>query len=290
MQLLQEYQNVINKELGRIFNSLNKQVKSEQVPKVLYNAMRYSVFNGGKRIRPILCLAAYDTIKSASRVGSSRRMVDSTGGQTYKEILPYACGIELIHTFSLIQDDLPSMDNDDYRRGKLSLHRKFNEATALLAADALFAWAFELFAKAPVKDKRKITAILELSKICGANGLVSGQILDIMNKSQRSKVKSQKQIDEKKTASLIAGSMKIGAIVAGVPKNTIKKAEKAGTYLGLLFQTTDDIIDKYKISNVKNQMSKANSYARQANAAFRLLGKKFDWFITFTEYILERKQ
>jgi geranylgeranyl diphosphate synthase type II len=291
MELLKEYQNLINKELRHIFNSLNKQVKSGQIPKVLYNAMTYSIFNGGKRIRPILCLATYDTIKSASRIGSSRRMVDSTGEQTYNEILPFACGIELIHTFSLIQDDLPSMDNDDFRRGKPSLHRSFDEGIAILSADALFAMAFELFAEAPVNDKKKIAAITELAKICGIDGLVSGQVLDIADKSQirirRTNIKSQKYIDAKKTAALIAGSMKIGAIIAGAKNKAIKKIEKAGTYLGLLFQTTDDILDKPALGG---QISKAKLYAKQSKANFQDLGKEYNWFVNFTDYTLERKQ
>ena len=276
MKSFQNYKKLVDKELKHIFNSLALEVKSGQIPKELYNAISYSVFNGGKRIRPVLCLASYSAC------------CRKTNNQQLRTILPFACGLEFIHTFSLIQDDLPCMDNDDYRRGKLSLHRKFNEAMALLAADALFAWAFELFAKAPVGDRRKITAILELLKICGANGLVSGQVLDIIEKKQETRSKKLELKNELKTAALIAGSVKIGAIVAGAPKNTIKKVEKAGTYLGLLFQTTDDMLDTLGLDiKLKEQ---AQKYSAAAKKIFHNLGKNFDWFITFTEYILERKQ
>jgi geranylgeranyl diphosphate synthase type II len=274
---IENYKTLVEQELKSIFVSLKIETRNGNLPGVLYQAMHYSVFNGGKRIRPVLCLASY----SACHL--------KTNNQQLKTILPFACGIEFIHTFSLIQDDLPSMDNDDFRRGKPSLHRTFDESIALLTADGLFALAFELFAKARIDEKRKNRAIIELSRICGPIGLVAGQVLDIAKKSQKLKYKSQKLIDEKKTAELIAGAMKVGAIVAGAKERVINNIEKAGTYLGLLFQTTDDIIDKNQKSNIKYQISKAKGYAGQAKAIFTSLGKRFDWFNTFTDYLLKRE-
>ncbi len=278
---LENYRNIVERELKNIFVSMKKEVRKGNIPDILYKAMHYSIFNGGKRIRPILCLAAYNAMQKNSKF--------EIRNSKLKKVLPFACGIELIHTFSLIQDDLPSMDNDDFRRGMPSLHRKFKEGIALLAADALFALAFELFAKAQVNEKIKNQAIIELARICGPTGLIAGQVLDIIDISQKSKAKSQKFIDQKKTAELISGAMKIGAIVAGVKEKTVKQIEKVGIYLGLLFQTTDDIIDKYQISNIKYQKIHAEKYAKQAKYIFKSLGNNFDWFINFTDYILERR-
>lgn len=281
--IFNNYKGFIENGLKNIFLSLKKETRNGNLPKILYQAMHYSVFNGGKRIRPILCLASYNACCL------------NTNSQQLTTILPFACGIEFIHTFSLIQDDLPSMDNDDLRRGKLSLHRAFNEGIALLSADALFALAFELFAEAQIDDTKKNRAIAELAKICGPTGLVAGQVLDIMKQKQEIISKGtpvsgkQELINKLKTAELIAGSMKIGAIVAGAKENSVCKLEKAGTYLGLLFQTTDDIIDKNQKPKVKNQKFQGEKYAEQAKKIFSSLGAKFDWFILFTDYLQKRK-
>jgi len=303
---LENYKNIVDRELGKIFVSLKKEIRKGNLPDILYQAMHYSVFNGGKRIRPILCLASYNACCL------------NTNNQQPRTILPFACGIEFIHTFSLIQDDLPSMDNDDLRRGKLSLHRAFDlprpflykriglgsrpglsseyksakgrgEAIALLSADALFALAFELFTEAQIDDTKKNRAIAELARICGPTGLVAGQVLDIMKQKQEIRSKKQELINKLKTAELIAGSMKIGAIVAGTKENIVCKLEKAGTYLGLLFQTTDDIIDKNQKPKAKNQKFQGEKYAEQAKKIFSTLGVKFDWFILFTDYLQKRK-
>lgn len=269
-----DYKKIIDNELKKIF-TVNKK---SQTPKILYDAMKYSLFNGGKRIRPILCLMAYDAIQSHKSKGKS---------QNYKEIIPFACGLELIHTFSLIQDDLPSMDNDDYRRCKPSLHKVYGEAAALLAADALFAMAFELFCKAKVNDSKKISAIRCLAQICGIRGLAGGQMMDILNQSQKLKVKSQKALDEQKTAKLIAGSMKIGAIVASASEKTIRNIENTGMYLGLLFQKTDDMLDQKQAVST-SQISGARKYAQKAIANLRALPGDFSNIIIMTDKILTR--
>jgi geranylgeranyl diphosphate synthase type II len=270
-----DYRKLINHELKRIFI----QFKNITTPKILYRAMRYSVFNGGKRIRPVLCLMTYQAIKShKSKVKNIN----------YKEILPFACGIELIHTFSLIQDDLPSMDNDDLRRGKPSLHKQYNEAVALLTADAFFAKAFDLFAQAPVSDRIKVRTIAELADVCGVNGLAAGQMMDILYQHKKLTTKNQKLIDLKKTAKLIAGSMKIGAIVAGADQKTVRDIEKAGLNLGLLFQITDDILDKTQDIKVKSQKFMLKKYARNTVSNFKKIGEKFSDFIILTNAILNR--
>lgn len=272
-----DYKNIVDDELVKIF----KRIKLSGIPKILYQAMHYSIFNGGKRVRPILCLAVYDTIKTQN----AQRKV-----QKIREILPYACGLELIHTFSLIQDDLPSMDNDDFRRGKPSLHKVFDEGIALLAADALFAMAYELFAKTQIKDNIKINTIIELADICGYNGLASGQMMDLLQSRSKKRVARQDLIDEKKTAKLIAGSMKIGALVAGASEQVVKQIGKAGKYLGLLFQVTDDIIDKSQESKVKRQKLMAIKYSNCAKKIFLALGSQFGHFIELTDNMLKRKK
>jgi geranylgeranyl diphosphate synthase, type II len=277
--MMNEYQDIINKELEHIFGVLKTQVKNRNMPNILYKAMHYAVFNGGKRIRPILCIASY---KACHPKINNRHL---------SAILPFACGIELIHTFSLVQDDLPCMDDDDFRRGKPSLHRVFGEDIALLAADGLFAQAFGLFTEAPVDQKRKIQAIAELSRICGPVGLVAGQVLDVSNKNQKTIGKIKNQIDEKKTAELIAGSLKIGAIVAGTRESVRDKLYKAGIYLGLLFQTTDDILDEKKniLDTQRKLFNQAAKYSNRAKTIFNMLGTRFDMFNKFTDYILTRK-
>ncbi len=276
---MNEYQDVVNKELEHIFGSLKAQVKNSNMPNILYKAMHYAVFNGGKRIRPVLCIASYNACHP------------KIYNRHLSAILPFACGIELIHSFSLVQDDLPCMDDDDFRRGKPSLHRVFGEDIALLAADGLFAQAFGLFTKAQVDQKRKIQAITELSRICGPVGLVAGQVLDVSSKNHKTIGKIKNQINEKKTAELIAGSLKIGAIVAGARESVRDKLYKAGIYLGLLFQTTDDILDerKNKLNVQRKLFNQAVKYSNQAKVIFNTLGTRFDMFNKFTDYILTRK-
>ncbi|MEO0108935.1 MAG: polyprenyl synthetase family protein [candidate division WOR-3 bacterium] len=193
----------------------------------LGRAMRYAVIPGGKRIRPLLCLASWAACR----------------GQNKAHILPFACGIELIHAFSLVQDDLPAMDNDLERRGRPSLHAQFGEATALLASDALYSLAFELFAQAPLAPSRRIAAIREIARAVGARGIIKGQLEDI-DGTRSDDSKALRRIHRLKTAGLIAVSLKIGALVAGARKRVCQALEAAGVSLGMLFQLTDDLLDQ----------------------------------------------
>ncbi|MEO0074481.1 MAG: polyprenyl synthetase family protein [candidate division WOR-3 bacterium] len=257
-----------------------EKIKKGGISKVLFQAMNYSLFNGGKRIRPILCLACFDAIKDRNFQLNLR---------LYQEILPFACGLEFIHTFSLIQDDLPSMDNDDLRRGKPTLHKKYGEAVALLAADALFAQAYKLFAQASIDSEIKVMAINELADICGVEGLANGQFLDITKRDKQISSILQNLINEQKTAKMISGSMKIGAIVALGSDKIIKQIEKAGKYLGLLFQITDDLLDKESLK-YKNYRQMINKYVEITHTIFTKLGKRFNPFIEFTNYLISRQK
>ncbi|MEO0131473.1 MAG: polyprenyl synthetase family protein [candidate division WOR-3 bacterium] len=273
MKEFDNYKNLVEQELRRIFQKKLQKI----TPRTLYSAMTYSVLSPGKRLRPILCLMSYKaTCKKLQRKIK------------YSEILPFACGLEFIHTFSLIQDDLPAMDNDDFRRGKPTLHRKYNEAIALLAADALFAYAFELFFTAPVHNDIKINTALVLAETCGPQGLAGGQLLDILNKKNETlSYYSLEQINKKKTASLISSSIKIGAIVANAPAKIIATLEEAGVALGLLFQLTDDIIDK-KISPNGKTDRMLQSYAKAASCNFEKLGQHFENFKELIEILSTR--
>ena len=199
-------------------------------PEKIHQAVRYSVFAGGKRIRPILMLASYEIFRS-----------------DYERVLAFACALEMIHTYSLIHDDLPAMDDDDFRRGKPTSHKVFGEATAILAGDALQAEAFRLMAEAGIKEglepERVIWAIYELASSAGLSGLVSGQIMDLEKQGKKYTEKELEFIHRHKTASLIRTSIKIGAILAGAEKKEIKALEEFGERIGLAFQIMDDILD-----------------------------------------------
>lgn len=196
-----------------------------QKPEILSRALRYSTIDGGKRIRPILCIAGFKACG---------------GGGEY--ILPVACAIELVHTFSLIHDDLPCMDNDDFRRGKPTSHKVFGEDIAVLAGDALLTMAFDWIADAPnVSSQKKISVTKELS-YC-TERLISGQVLDLRTPKKKLSEKTIKSIYMKKTSALITTAVRIGAIAAGATKKKIMALTKYGENLGLAFQVVDDLLD-----------------------------------------------
>jgi geranylgeranyl pyrophosphate synthase len=162
--------------------------------------------------------------------------------------MPFCCGIEFIHTFSLIHDDLPSMDDDDFRRARPSLHRRFDEATAILAADGLFALAFELFARAPGSPARKLSAVSAICAAVGPAGMTGGQFLDISARPGLS-ARAVAGIHQRKTAAFIAASLVAGATVAGARPASLRRLHRAGIQLGLLFQLTDDLLDRVQPSD-----------------------------------------
>jgi geranylgeranyl diphosphate synthase, type II len=192
-------------------------------------ASRYALFPGGKRIRPLLCITVFR----------------ACGGRRDSEVMPFACAIELIHNFSLIQDDLPCMDNDRARRGKPTLHVAFGEALALLAADALFARAFELCTHSAAPASRIVAATRELARVAGKEGIVTGQVQDLrLGGSPRpSSPRLLRNTLLRKTASLFGASLAIGATAAGAESEVIAALRRAGTDLGMLFQLTDDLLD-----------------------------------------------
>src|SRR5579864_2143048 len=196
-------------------------------PPSIHQAMRYSVFAGGKRIRPILCL-------------ETARIFESD----IAAALHPACAMEMIHTYSLIHDDLPALDNDDLRRGKPTCHKKFGEATAILAGDALLTLAFETIGKTPVEPARSIAMVTEIATAAGTvNGMVGGQVADLEAEGHRIAPEMLEYIHRSKTAALIRASVAAGALCAGAGAEDVARLRRFGESIGWAFQVTDDILD-----------------------------------------------
>ena len=281
--LLESYQKRINQKLIGILPADNS---------VLSSAMRYSVLNGGKRFRPIL-------VYLSSELGNSDiNSVDILAGS-----------IELIHCYSLIHDDLPSMDDDDLRRGYPTTHKKFDEATAILAGDALQPLAFELLASLKTSDFNKIQIISNLAKACGHQGMVGGQIKDIHSE----KIKTTGALDTmhlQKTGKLIQTALETSGILSGLNQSEIKILSRYGEKIGLAFQIQDDIIDIESPSSIsgKDQGSdlrqdkitypsiagleeskiKARELTSEAKEMLHLFHKNTDNLSKLADYIIHR--
>jgi|TARA_B100001964_G_scaffold228606_1_gene279947 geranylgeranyl pyrophosphate synthase len=211
----------------RVIQQLELVLNQSDVPDPLLEAMRYCVFNGGKRIRPTL-------------VYLSCKVLDADLALADKA----ACAIELIHSYSLIHDDLPAMDNDDIRRGKPTCHIKFDEATAILAGDALQALAFEILANEnQLTAETRLSLISELAGAAGARGMVAGQIIDLAGESELIDAPGLENMHRRKTGDLISTCLKFGAIIAGADSQTKDAMHRYGHALGLAFQIKDDILD-----------------------------------------------
>ena len=211
--------------------ALEKNIPKEtDFPQSLYKAMRYALFPGGKRIRPILAIAAYEAVGG--------------GGNG---ILPFACALELIHTYSLIHDDLPALDNDDYRRGRPTTHKVFGEAMAILAGDALLTEAFHLMSKegleGGVDPRDAIEAIKEISRAAGSSGMIAGQVVDIESEGKKVELPILEFIHTHKTGSLILVCVRAGGRLGRARDAEMDALTKYGKAIGLAFQITDDILD-----------------------------------------------
>lgn len=217
---LNERKAAIDRILPTLINRLN-------APNVLKESMIYSLNAGGKRLRPILLLATTEAFGCEDEVG-----------------LAVACAIEMIHTYSLIHDDLPAMDDDDLRRGKPTNHKVFGEATAILAGDALLTESFRVIAEADGIDmEKKLRLIAGLAKAAGAEGMVGGQVADMEAEGKRLEVEELEYIHLHKTGKLLAFSITAGAILADAAPEKVKSLEQFAIHLGLAFQIKDDILD-----------------------------------------------
>jgi len=201
----------------------------EAYPENLHEAMRYSVFSGGKRFRPILCLASFRAARGEG-----------------KGVMPVACAIELIHTYSLIHDDLPCMDDDDLRRGRPTNHKVFGEAIAVLAGDALLTHAIELVVStggAELGSESCLRVLADITRAIGVDGMVAGQVVDMESEGKPVGEETVSYIHSRKTGALITSTARCGAIAAGADEAMIAKMAAYGEKVGLAFQITDDILD-----------------------------------------------
>jgi geranylgeranyl diphosphate synthase type II len=200
-------------------------------PATIHRAVRYSLFAGGKRIRPALVIAAGEA------VGGSRA-----------ELLPLACAVEMIHTYSLIHDDLPAMDDDDLRRGKPTSHKVFGEAIAILAGDALLTRAFELMAGVPEgcdepRLRRRVRATAILGEACGTTGLIGGQVMDLESEGCSIGAADLERLHRAKTGALLAACVRGGAILGGADEAGLERLARYASAIGLAFQVVDDVLD-----------------------------------------------
>jgi geranylgeranyl diphosphate synthase type II len=236
---------------AEVNQSLAALVPSEETPpEKLHRAMLYSLFAGGKRLRPAVVLASGEAM-----------------GATTEDLLPAACAIEMIHTYSLIHDDLPSMDNDDLRRGLPTCHKAFGEATAILAGDALLTLAFRVLAnESTAQDpERRLGVINEFAAAAGSfHGMIAGQMADIENEGKQVDAYTLESIHRAKTGALIGASAAVGGIIAGASYDEIARLRSYGQMIGLAFQIADDILD---VTSTSEQLGKTPGKDQAASKA-----------------------
>lgn len=287
----------LKKRIKEIDNALDELLTKEKNPQgKIYEAAKYSLFAGGKRLRPMLLLECYKMC----------------GGDDIKSVMPLACSMEMIHTYSLIHDDLPAMDNDDYRRGKPTNHKVYGEDIAILAGDALLNYAFETALSADGIDAElKLRAISFMAKSSGWDGMIGGQVVDLESEGKKISLEELRYIHSLKTGALIEASCTMGAILAGADEATISKVRSYAKNLGIAFQIQDDILDviadekelgKPVGSDAKNEKStyvticgldKAKEYSKEYTAAaiddLKCFGDNSKFLRDLTEYLLDRK-
>ena len=231
--------------------ALDRWVPAETVdPPQIHQAMRYSLFAGGKRIRPLLAMAAAEAVSDAP-LGVENA----------------ACTLELIHTYSLIHDDLPALDNDDLRRGRKTCHKQFDEAAAILAGDALLTLAFEVLAKLDIDAERRVRLIAELATASGTvGGMIGGQVNDIQGEGKFPTAQLLDSIHRAKTGALLRASVRMGAIYANADDEQLAALSSFGEHVGLAFQIVDDILD---VEQSSEQLGKtAGKDAQQKKITF----------------------
>jgi geranylgeranyl diphosphate synthase type II len=241
----------LSRRAAEVNEWLDRLVPSEETPpRQLHRAMRYSLLAGGKRLRPTLLLSAGEAF-----------------GADTDDLMPAACAIEMIHTYSLIHDDLPAMDNDDLRRGRPTCHKAFGEAVAILAGDALLTQAFRvLSADAPKRDaERQVLVIREIATAAGTvEALIGGQMADIESEGKEVDSQRLENIHRSKTGAMISASVVVGAIVAGADDDQIARLRGYGSRIGLAFQIADDILD---VTSTSEQLGKTPGKDEAANKA-----------------------
>ena len=279
-----------------IDRALNRFLPKENTkPVTIHKAMRYSLFAGGKRLRPILCLAA----------------AEACGG-TIDQALPFACAMECIHTYSLVHDDLPSMDNDDFRRGRPTCHKVFGDGIAVLAGDALLTVAFEIVSHAKPTSRYDMSTLLrEVAVAAGSQKLIAGQVADLEAEGKNAGRAELRYIHENKTAAILTTSVRLGAMSANANAKQLEAITDFGRSLGLAFQVIDDILDVTQTSEklgksagkdvaaqkatypavigLAKSRAEARRLTRKADDALSIFGPKGDALRALANYLLERE-
>src|SRR3954471_19903801 len=269
--------------------------KATVAPATIHKAMRYSLFAGGKRLRPILCLAAAEAC-----------------GARPSAAIPQACAVECIHTYSLIHDDLPSMDNDDLRRGRPTCHKVFGDAIAILAGDALLTIAFEIATHAKPVSRYDLREVMrEITEAAGSRKLIAGQVADLEAEGKNLSREEVRSIHENKTAALLTASVRLGAMAANAAAKQLTAVTAFGRALGLAFQVIDDILDMTQTSEklgksagkdlaakkatypavfgLEKSRSEARRLTNQAHRALETLGENARVLRALADYLLARE-
>jgi geranylgeranyl diphosphate synthase type II len=245
---LQEKKEIVDTALENYLPDRTEKSGEADFPTSLRKAIRHSLFSGGKRIRPILSIAAFEAV----------------GGKGDK-ILPFACGLEMIHTYSLIHDDLPAIDNDDYRRGKTTCHKVFGEAIGIMAGDGLLTEAFELMTKHSFGDPAVILDIVnEIARASGISGMVGGQVADIESEGKEVDFPTVQYIHTHKTGALILASVRTGVKLGGGDDETLKAFTHYGERIGLAFQIVDDILNVEGKAELLGKSTGSDLFKRKA--------------------------
>ncbi len=280
----------------KIDRALDQYLPKESIkPPTIHKAMRYSLFAGGKRLRPILCLAA----------------AEACGGKI-DNALPLACALECIHTYSLVHDDLPSMDNDDLRRGRPTCHKVFGDGIAVLAGDGLLTIAFEIVSRAKPTSRYDMSILLrEVAVAAGSQKLIAGQVADLEAEGRKIDMSGLRYIHENKTAAILTTSVQLGAMSANANPKHLNAITKFGRALGLAFQIIDDILDVTQTSEklgksagkdiaakkatypavigLEKSRSEAKQLTRQAHDALSIFNAKTEALHALANYLLERE-
>jgi geranylgeranyl diphosphate synthase type II len=280
----------------KIDRALDRYLPKENTrPATIHKAMRYSLFAGGKRLRPILCLAAAETC-----------------GGKIEHALPLACAMECIHTYSLVHDDLPSMDNDDFRRGRATCHKVFGDGIAVLAGDALLTMAFEVVSRArPTRRYDMPTLLREVAVAAGSRKLIAGQVADLEAEGKTTTRAELRYIHENKTSAILATSVRLGAMSANAEPKQLSAISRFGGALGLAFQVIDDILDVTQtteklgksagkdiaarkatypaVLGLEKSRVEARRLTRNAHNALSVFGAKGETLHALANYLLERQ-
>lgn len=245
---LKEKKEIVDQALEAFFLDQNGKNRATGYPDSLQRAIRHSLFSGGKRIRPILSIASFEAV----------------GGRDHR-ILPFACALEMIHTYSLIHDDLPAIDNDDYRRGQPTCHKAFGEAMAILAGDGLLTEAFRLMTNESSNDSKMILNIVnEIALASGIFGMIGGQVADIESEGKEVDVSTVEYIHTHKTGALILASVRTGVRLGGGNEETLNAFTRYGAHIGLAFQIVDDILNVEGKAELLGKSTGSDLFKRKA--------------------------